>query len=249
MADPSCRDVDNQVLTRPAPARLPWDKLYDDELMFNIVSGGLGGPPVQCELLLAEAPLQYIFAATARRELLDDADCEGHPCRRVRVLLAEGALVFWIDAANGLLRRLDYPTTKLAEQMTKSSACSDVTLSAEFRDARFDAPLDASDFRFTVPDGAQLVQKFIVPPQSLPSELFGRLPGEFFFTDLQGQRLPQAALLGKTCVLVWFNNHPASRTCLEQIAKVQQSLAPGPKWRFTPSAPSPWHCPPPSCRT
>ncbi len=224
IADPQTRDLDGQVVVRPAPQQLKLDVVYEDSLVLDVIAGGMGGPPVSLELLLSEKPLDHLFGDDVRRELLDDDSIGGHPCHRLRVTLQEGPLVFWIDRESFVLRRLEYPTTQLAAQLDPSGQLEDLTLVADFRDAGLNVDLSGDEFTFHVPAEAKIVSRFVLPPQPLPSDLYGRLPGDFQFVDLQSHPVTHDSLLGKTTVLAWFNIHPASEMCLKQLAEVRRSL-------------------------
>jgi hypothetical protein len=225
VADQQTGDLDGQVLVRTTPASLHLDDLYEDPIVLKTVAGGMGGPPLTLELLLGERPLHEVFQPTTPRQMLDDGEIRGHACYRIQAQLPEGALVFWIDRESYILRRLEYPADRLAEQMAQGMNCSEVTLTAEFRDAMIGTTLYESEFAFQAPQGARLVSRFVVPPQPLPSDLLGRLPGEFFFVDLDGRQVPRQSLLGHTAVLIWFNDHPASQAALAQLEPLRQQYA------------------------
>ncbi len=225
VADQQTADLDGQILTKAAPAQLRLDTLYDDPVVLNAVAGGMGGPPVTLELLMGEKPLSEVFAPGSSREMLDDDVIRGHACYRIQARLPEGPLVFWVDRESFVLRRLEYPSEQLARQMAEGMNCSDVTLMAEFRDAVIDGPLYKKEFEFHVPPDAKLVRRFVIPPQPIASDLIGRLPGEYFFSDLDGRPIPQQELLGQFAVLVWFNNHPASQVTLEQLEQLRGEFA------------------------
>jgi hypothetical protein len=222
IADQQSGDLDGQVLEKPTPAALTLGTLYEDPLILNTIAGGMGGPPATLEMLMGEKPLAHVFEANASRRLLDEDDVRGHRCYRVQVRAADGQLVLWIDRESFVLRRLEYPSGGLAQQMAETMNCSDVSLVAEFRDACINGPLFKDDFRFQIPQGAKLVRRFVVPPQPLASDLIGRLPSAFYFSDLAGGRLTQDSLLGRVAVLVWFNNHPASQITIQQVDQVRR---------------------------
>lgn len=232
IVDESTADFDGQIMVRPAPQSLGLDDLYDDPMILNVMAGGMGGPPATLELLLEEEPLKNVFEPGVKRELLGKDDIRQRPCHRVKITLETGALVFWIDCKSHVVRRLEYPTAKLAQEMAKNANCSDVTLTAEFRDARIDRPIDKKSFRFDIPDDAKIVRRFVVPPQSLPTEMLGQTPGDFHFVNLQGEAVTRDSLLGKVAVLVWFNDHPASQMGLEQISTVYAKYADEPRISF-----------------
>jgi len=232
IADESTANFDGQVMARTAPQSLRLDDLYDDPMIQNVMAGGMGGPPASLELLLEDEPLKNVFEPGVTRELLGQDEIRQRPCHRVRISLDTGALVFWIDCESHVVRRLEYPTAKLARQMAKDANCTDVTLTAEFRDARIDHPIDKTAFRFEIPADAKIVRWFVVPPQSLPTEMLGRKPDVFYFAALQGEQVTRDSLMGKAAVLVWFNDHPASQMGLEQIAAVHARFAGEPQISF-----------------
>jgi hypothetical protein len=225
IADRDSDNLDQQVLTRDAPGELPLETLYEDDVVRKVVAAGLGGPPVQLELLLLKSPLPYVFEPAAERQLLEPASVGDRDCYCVRVSLPEGPLVFWIDQRDYLLRRLEYPASRLAAQMSQASAAGDVSLTAEFRQARVNEPSDDQDFTLELARDAKPVKKFILPPPPVPSELLGRSPADFAFRDLQGGQVTRPSLLGHVAVLVWFNNHSASQDSLTRLSRIRSSLA------------------------
>lgn len=228
IADPDSKDMDGQVVVRAAPARFRLDTIYQDPILMDVMSGGMGGPPVTLELLLSETPLKELLATKRGVELAAEGTVDERVCDRVAVNLEEGQLVFWIDRQSGLLRRLEYPVDRLTREMAAGN-CTDISLTAEFVDARIDEPVPDTEFAFAVPPGAKTVSRFVLPPRPLPSELLGQLPGDFYFTGLQGERLSRDMLLGKVAILLWFNDHPASHTAIGQLERIRQGLAGDPQ--------------------
>lgn len=223
--DASTDNFDGQIMARPAPQSLRLVDLYDDPMILNVMAGGMGGPPASLELLLEKEPLKNVFEPGVTRELLGNDEIRQRPCHRVKITLETGALVFWIDCESRIVRRLEYPTAKLAQQMATNADITDVTLTAEFRDARIDNPIDKKNFCFEIPTEAKIVRRFVVPPQSLPTEMLGQTPDDFHFAGLQGEGVTRGTLLGKVAVLVWFNDHPASQMGLEQVTSVHAKYA------------------------
>jgi len=232
IVDESTANFEGQVMARPTPQSLTLDDLYDDPMVLNVMAGGMGGPPASLELLLEKDPLKSVFEPGAKRELLGKDEIRQRPCHRVKITLDTGALVFWIDCESHIVRRLEYPTAELARQMAKNANCTDVTLTAEFRDARFDKPIDKKSFTFEVSSGAKVVRRFIVPPQSLPTGMLGQTPDDFHFAGLQDDGVTRSSLLDKVAVLVWFNDHPASQMGLEQVTAAHAEYADEPRISF-----------------
>jgi len=231
IADPGSDDLDGQVVVRTAPPRFQLDTIYEDRIMMDVMSGGMGGPPVTLELLLSDTPLRELLASSRGIASAGEGTIRDRICDRVQVKLEEGQLVFWVDRESSLLLRLEYPADHLAREMAAGN-CSDVSLTAEFLEARIADPLADDEFVFAVPETAKRVTRFVLPPQPLPSEVLGQLPDEFFFTGLKDERITRDSLLGKVAILLWFNDHPASQTAVSELERIRQTLASDPTLAF-----------------
>jgi hypothetical protein len=225
ITDPQTSDLDGQVLVRSAPDEMTLEAIYQDPLVKDVMAGGMAGPPVTLELLLAEQPLAHLLEPDVRRELLADKPIASRVCHRVRVTLPEGCVVFWVDRETHLLRRLEYPTDRLAQQLDPEGLMEGFSLEADFRESCVNVDLDGESFAVRPGADAKIVNRFVLPPRPLPSDLLGRLPGDFHFVDLDSNRWTREALLGQTAVLAWFNVHPASELCMRQLAEVRRVTA------------------------
>ncbi|MCO6455699.1 MAG: TlpA family protein disulfide reductase [Pirellulaceae bacterium] len=223
--DPQTNDLDGQWVVRPAPAALGLQELYADPVIDNVLRSGLGRYPVQLELLLGDQPLQGFRQPDATRQLLEPAAIEGQACHRVAVDTAEGRFVLWVDQADFLLRRLEYPEQVLRQMVAEGDDVQQVRLAAEFRAAEFAAPPAGETLHLAIPEDAQQVRAFVLPPEPLPTNLYGRQLPPFHFTRLDGQKLTGQDLLGKVVVLVWYSNHPACRPALEQVSGLRTKFA------------------------
>lgn len=212
-------NLDGQVLVQPCPAELSLADLYRDPVLREAITAGLGRQPVQLEMLLGDSPLEAIFQPAVSKRLLASSDCDGHRCYRVEATTAEGPFVFWVDEQLFLLRRLEYPLRALLPDLAAADA--EARLVADFVDATFAAPESDSLFRPEIPADATRVQAFVLPPQPLPTQLFGQVPARFAFVDPAGGRLTQEQLRGRVTVLAWFQDHPACRRYLEQLDQIR----------------------------
>jgi hypothetical protein len=229
ITDQDTADLDGQMLLRPAPDRLQLDRLYDDPVVLNVVASGLGGPPATLELLLADEPLKDVLQEGNRRELLTTAEVSGQACWRIQVTLDVGTVILWVECQSFLLRRLEYPTARLFEQLAQAAPCSDLSLTAEFRDAAINEPVREEDFAVEIPTQAKTVRSFVLPPQPAPTEVLGRVADQFHFTDLHGRRVTRESLSGHICVLAWFNDHASSQACLRQLNDVRRRFPDSPQ--------------------
>lgn len=225
IVDADSRDLDGQVVIRSTPEQLTLGDLFSDVVLRESLGGRLGLHPMQLELLLAEEPLEAFLAASATRKFLTPQAFDGRSCLRVEVDL-DGRYVFWIDREEYLLRRFEYPAEAL---LTDEEKDVDLSIVAEFHGARFGEEIPAEQFTLaahglSVPADAKRVQFFVVPPQPLPTEMFGKRPQGYEFPALDGGELTPESLAGKIAVLAWFSNHSGSRACLESLDEVRRML-------------------------
>lgn len=224
IADPDSNDLDGQIVIRRAPERFELDTIYQDQIMLDVMSGGMGGPPVTLELLLSDAPLRELLA-TSRSVTLDEPETvRGRACDRVAVQLDDGALVFWVDRQSRVLHRLQYPADRLTREMA-AGGCADVSLTAEFLQVGIDEALPDADFAFAAPETAKQVSRFVLPPQPLASPMLGQLPADFHFAGLYNEQVTRDSLLGHVAALLWFNDHPASETAVRELERIRQTMA------------------------
>ncbi len=220
ISDEKSDDIDGQVLNRELTGELTLDQIYHDVTLREAMTSGMGGQPLQLDLLYAEDPLKSIFAENANLRLLEPANVDGHDCYRIVAAGADGEYVFWIDGATFVLRRLEYPAAALLPELAQSDVIQDLSLRAEFRDATFEPKFDDATFRFDVLAAARQVHAFVMPPHPLPTNLFGKQPADFSCYAMDGTKVGSKTLLGKTAVLMWFNGHPACRKTIEQMSEV-----------------------------
>lgn len=220
ISDEKSGDIDGQILTRELSGELSLEQVYHDTTLREAMTSGMGGQALQLNLLYADDPLKSVFAEDAKLRTMESEELDGHTCYRVAAEGVEGEFVFWIDGISFVLRRLDYPAASLLPELAQSEMIQDLSLRVEFRDATFEPTFDDSTFRFEVPTDAKRVQAFVLPPHPLPTELFGRQPEDFTCYGLDGSKVDRQSLLGKTAVLVWYNDHPACRSTIEQLSEV-----------------------------
>ncbi len=223
--DPPSRNLDGQVIVRPAPPTLTLQDLYEegenvDPVLAEALSGELGVIPITLNLLLADQPLVELLKPTPAMSRLPDKEIDSHPCARVQVETKSGDLVFWIDTCTSALRRLEYPAAKVTGTALENGNLPEVQLVADFVDAQL-AP-DLADNRFTgeIPASAKKVRYFVVPPPPLPTKLLGEKVKDFWFSDLQGDRVGSRDLAGKIALLAWYQEHPACEAILRQLQTV-----------------------------
>lgn len=222
VAAPGTNEMGRQVLLVPAPPVLTLETLLADPILQSAVTGGAGRLPIQLELLFAKNPLAAVLPDTVEKRLLRATRVEGHPCHGVEAVTGEGRFVFWIDQETFLLRRLEYP----AEIVPADLGAVKPRLSAEFRHARFASTGFAETFLVSVPQDERPVTAFVVPPAPLPSTLLGTHVDDFHFLNPAGADVTAQSLAGRIAVLLWFSDHPACKSALQQLEIVRSAINP-----------------------
>ena len=223
ISDEKSGDIDGQILNRELSGELMLEQVYQDGTLREAMTSGMAGQPLQLNLLYADDPLKSVFAQEAKLQLLEPAVSDGHNCYRVVAAGTEGEFVFWIDGATFVLRRLDYPAAALLPDLAQADFVQDLSLQVEFRGATFTPTFDSATFQLDIAANAKRVRAFVLPPHPLPTTLFGKSTADFACYALDGAKVGQKSLLGKTVVLLWFNNHPACRSTIEQFSQVYAS--------------------------
>jgi thiol-disulfide isomerase/thioredoxin len=221
--DQSTADFDGQVVDRVAPQKLqPGQFFEDDQVLSLALRQGLAGNPIQLDLLLSERPLSVLFEDNVKRQLLPPVTIENSLCYRVAVDSEDGRFVFSIDQREFLLRRMEYPATTFAPEIAQDPGVDDLSLSVELRGAAWKPEILHTAFEMGLPPLAKKVSQFIPPPRELPSKLFGTTTASYAFQDLSGKVVSSSSLKDRIKVLVWFNNHPACRSTIQQLNQVYQ---------------------------
>ena len=207
--DEATDNLDGQVLRRPIPETLDIDILRTNPVLFDQLFNQLGGAPITLELLLDEDALAELLSVSQPPELLTNSPYDDHDCYRVRLAANSSDFTFWIDAKSYILRKLEYPP-------------GEVRMVAEFPSAQFQISAPHDTFVWSLSEQAKVVRFFSLPPQPLPSNLFGKIPGNFQLTRADGGSVSLASLRGRTAILMWFNNHPLSFEALSHLQSVYE---------------------------
>lgn len=229
VADESTNNIGNQLLVRHAGEGMSLTDIYEDPLVKDVLIGGRGGQPVQLELLLQPNPLAMFLGEEVSLEKMSAVSIEGHRCDRVAVKTDDGRYELWIDQEQFLLRRLVYPPTAFVKDMLADPQIRDVQLVAELRSAELNPQLGDSEFLLRVPEGAKEVERFVLPPQPLATDLYGKRVGTFQFQGLDGTTISRQSLADKVTVLMWFTDHPANRSTVAQLDLVASQFQNDPR--------------------
>lgn len=211
-------EVRGQVLRSSAPEKLTPPSIFDtDPLLSQVLTqGGAAGPPLLLPLLLEEASLDPVLEGAEKPALLAPEKIEGESCYRVEVKRPDGRLVFWIDQKNFVLRRIEYPTDDFRKGVEeKEGPVTELALTVELTGAKADGEIEPAAFQFEEPEGARLVQQFMVPPP-----LLGQRIGDFKFRGLDGAEVNRESLAGKVAVIDFWATWCAP--CLKSLPNLQR---------------------------
>ena len=209
-----------QVLRRPAPAGLDIAMIYSDLELARAMVDGPTRPaswmPIPLVLLAAQDPLKTLLFAAQPPRLLTPQRIDEALCDRVVFERPDGALILWIDRADLVVRRVEFPTVPLAA-MFPPQQVRNLQIVAELVEAALEPPPDDQPFQFTIPEGAEVVED-LQPPflrwlgQTLP---------DFEAVTLEGKPLTAQELSGKLAVIelwtTWCGNCRESLPLVERV--------------------------------
>jgi thiol-disulfide isomerase/thioredoxin len=183
-----------QVLVKPCPAKLTSEDISADKMLGQAMRGRLDvGLPQLTLLLDDDAVKTFTQEGTAAQR--PDAEFQGKPCHRITVRGPQGTTVFWIDAENHLLRKLELPLEVIRKEFPLAS------LWVEFTGARTDHAVDPVAFQMELPQDVRLLKQFVMPGPTAPSPLLAQAAEDFTLVDLQGATVDRESLKGKIVVL------------------------------------------------
>jgi thiol-disulfide isomerase/thioredoxin len=211
-------DVRGQILEAAATKSLTAQQLLDADALLGqvLTQGGAAGPPLILPLLLEEAALDPVLEGAEKPMLLPPKQIGDESCYRIEVKRTDGRLVFWIDQKNFVLRRLEYPTEEFAKGVEeKEGRIADLSLTVEFTGAVLNAEVEPAAFEFESPQGARLVEQFMVPPP-----LLGQRIADFAFRDLEGRQITRESLSGKIAVIDFWATW--CEPCMKSLPNLQQ---------------------------
>lgn len=229
----AAEELDGQFVNKPAPASLAWPDLGLDEPTHEIIEQGLARHPPQLELLLADDPLEQVFGDDMKKEMLPPEEIDGRQCRRIRALLSDRdeSFVFWVDAKNHILRRLEFPES-FVPQVASLQGVAGIELKADFKNAAFLEPIDQS-YQLQAPEDATIVESFLFRPPELATKHIGEQPKPFEFSRLyKSAPVELSEMAGKVTALVWFNNIPAGELAMKRLNAVAENLSDADKFAF-----------------
>lgn len=232
--DEESNNLDNQVLRRSRKGDVKLQEFMLDPVLGDILASQLRRQPLQLELLLDPATLESVVAPGAGLKSKGMETFDGHACQLIELATPSGAYVFWVDPKALLVRRLDYPVATMVPDLATNPDVQGLRLSAELVGAKGDGDcaFDKQTFQLEQPANAKVMKSFVVPPRPLPSKLFGKVPIDFWFNKIGGERIRRDDLRGQISILVWFRNHPACVATLQQLEQARRELGEQSKVKF-----------------
>ncbi|MGC3966990.1 MAG: redoxin domain-containing protein [Pirellulales bacterium] len=220
-------DLPGHILKRSAPKALTLAEIYADDTLRTIFGEGVAGRCLPLEMLLGADAMDLFRAGGARPELLSNDYSEGSECRRVRVRRDDGDFIYWIDARTQVLRRIDFPTRRVALTLADPYPPTDLRMYAELVDPQFNPTIPAEAYQFEAPPQVKIVDKLDLnwasPPPQPPADVLGSKPASFTLRTLDGRSLTSAELAGKPTVLVFWD--VASSECLHALSTLQEAYS------------------------
>ncbi len=221
-------EIQNQILCQPAPQDVTAQWLQSDPILTSHLSAGLAGFPVQLDMLLGSESLEKTFDDRSKFTLHSTQEVDARRCAVIAVE-TPAALKFllWIDLDDSVLRRIKYPAEALPPEMSSDSRVSDIQLTVEFADAQLDQSVNLAKSTPSVGIDGLFVNRFVPKPPAIEDGMLGETVPAFDLLAPDGEVLlatSDARRQGKSLVLLWLANHPASRAAAEQMAEIETKV-------------------------
>jgi len=205
-------DFDGQIVELAAPAEFSSETLATwNSAMLGVLLEGIAGPPPQLPFLTDSRAIENLAGPHSRLALLAPQEINGRACRGVQFEDDAGRSVLWIDEKTHELVRLQFPVAALAAQMGVDPG--QLTLVADFHQARLGAPVSSDRFNLDLPPQPKIVKYLVLPPPAAPLELLGRPLPDITLTASDGTRVSREQLAGKTAILCFFSLDDRARAC------------------------------------
>lgn len=226
VADEATRNFSNQFVDRPAPESIRLTTLFSaaeyadirkpHELYSLLMGLPYELPVTSLGALLDENGLIPFLARADSVQVMPDALLGEKNCHRLAANLNGNDYILWIEATRKVLLRSEQPVPRGGSNR----------LVVEHHDVMLDSNIDPDEFVIRPPDGAQFVRHFVLPPADMAggsNDLLNRPVPEMSFVGLDSGRVDDSRWQGRVAVLVWFNDHPASRSVLQHVNRVALS--------------------------
>lgn len=225
-------EAPNQYLKRPAPAELSVATLFDEPLLKILRRQSQVGDLPQLILLTSKDPMASLLNQGKDLKLLPPAKIKENACWRVSATRPDGLVVFWIDQASYVLRRVEYPIDALREGYAQQGKVEEMRLVAEIADVKLNGQIDPKSFRRPSTQGFTQVKQFDPPHMA---KLLGKKSPAFQFTgvDEKDKPITPADLEGKVVLLdFWATWCGSCRNTLPEMQKAYEKFKNNPKVAF-----------------
>ncbi|MCE9554951.1 MAG: redoxin family protein [Planctomycetes bacterium] len=223
---------ENQFVAVDTPQQNLADKLAESKLLGALLTDEIvGGNFVLRLLASAQLPAGL---DREKAKLLEKEKIEGDECNRVQFDTEKGKLVLWIDAKNSVVRRIEFPTTKLLEEM-KPKGLTAIEASVDMNKAELNAAIPAERFTWTKDKADVQVGEWIEPPSGadVVSKLVGEPVPEFQFITPSGEKRASKTLSGKVTVIdFWATWCVWCLKGMPAVEEVRKKYAENPKVQF-----------------
>jgi len=155
-----------QVQCSVAPDRLTTANFLSDPLIRqSVLHRALENVFPQLAMLLNVDDRQLVFPQDEDPRLRPDAELRGRRCRRLATRSAAGERIFWIDAENYLLRRMELPIESERQALDPNNEYLQLSIRIDFLDAALDVDLAAETFALEAPPDARRLARLVKPPR------------------------------------------------------------------------------------
>ena len=227
-------ELPGQVLETKAPDAITIENFLPDPLIREVFNNrSIGDVFPQLAMLLNDDEETLVFPEDEAPRLLDEKMLGDRNCYRVATTSSKGKRIFWIDAKNFILRRMELPIEGDRRQFDPENQFASLAVWIDFKDPTFNAKIDQETFVKDLAEGERLVRRLIPAPPAAPSERLGKPLAEFKFETADGKPVTNDDLKGKTVLLdFWQVDCAPCKAHTPLLEQVYQQLKDNDKFAF-----------------
>lgn len=228
-------NLDNQHMLTPVVGKIPLGKAVHDKIASHFVKGFSEMPidetqkherpdllPAVIGLLTDLTDVAWL-KSPENLSRLPDQTYQEQECFVLKIEPACGTFNVWIDKLSGVIHQIELPIQYLDSRVLASSEISDLSLVAQFHEAKLNADVAAETVAVKERSASTLVRHFVSIPEPFPCELIGEKAPDFGLNETDNKMVARLSFEGKTTALTWIGDEDPEAT-MKEIEAVRKKF-------------------------
>ena len=217
-------NLDNQHMLVPVTGKIPLAKAVHDKIASHFVKGFSEMPIDETQKHLRPDLLPAVVGLLTdltdvgwlkvpeKLSRLPDQTYQEQECFVLKMEPTCGTFNVWIDKITGVIHQIELPIQYLDSRVLASSEISDLSLVAQFHEAKLNPVVDLEAFAVKDRSASTLVRHFVSIPEPFPCELIGEKAPDFGLNETDNRMVARMSFNGKTTSLAWLGDEDQEAT-------------------------------------